>query len=123
MGVINAIRKKGVKPGIAINPETPATAVEPLLPYVASVCVMGIAPGFAGQKLLDYTFVKVARIREMIDRMGSEATITVDGGVKAHNAKQLVEAGADVLVVSSAMYSHEKPDESLREIRGLVGAS
>jgi len=123
MGVVNAIRTKGVKPGIVLNPETAASAVEPLLPYVANVCVMGIAPGFAGQTLLDYTFVKVARLRELIDRMGCEATITVDGGVKAHNAKQLIEAGADMLVVSSGLYGHERPQDSLREIRALVEAS
>ena len=122
MGMVNAIRGKGVRPGIAINPETPADAVEPLLPYVASVCVMGIAPGFAGQSLLDYTFVKVARLRELIDRSGSEATITVDGGVKSHNAARLIEAGADVLVVSSGMYGHERPEESLRELRDMVAA-
>ncbi len=56
----------------------------------------------------------------MVDNMGRATTITIDGGVKSHNAKQLVDAGADVLVVSSAMYGHAKPEESLNEIRRLV---
>lgn len=120
MGVVNAIRKKGVRPGVAINPETPAEAVETLLPYIDSVCMMGIAPGFSGQKLIDYTLTKCARLRDLIDKMGSQATITIDGGVKPHNARQLVEAGADVLVVSSALYSHANPIESLNEIRQIV---
>lgn len=120
MGVIQAIAKQGVKPGIAMNPESPAVAVQSLLPYVDNVCVMGIAPGFAGQPLLDYSYRKIADIRAMIDNMGLSTTITIDGGVKSHNAKQLVEAGADVLVVSSAMYGHPNPAESLNEIRRLV---
>lgn len=120
MGVVQAINKIGVRPGVAINPETPAIAMAPLLPYIDNVCVMGIAPGFAGQQLLDYTYRKIADLREMIENQGSKATITIDGGVKAHNAKQLVEAGADVLVVSSAMYGHAKPEESLIEIRKSV---
>lgn len=120
MGVINAIRKKGVQPGVAINPETPADALVTLLPYIDSVCMMGIAPGFSGQQLIEYTYKKVERLRELIDTSGSRATITIDGGVKAHNARQLVEAGADVLVVSSGLYGHANPQESLNEIRRIV---
>ncbi len=56
MGVVQAIAKQGVKPGIAMNPESPVAAVQTLLPYVDNVCMMGIAPGFAGQPLLDYTY-------------------------------------------------------------------
>lgn len=120
MGVVNAIRRKGVRPGVAINPETPAEALITLLPYIDSVCMMGIAPGFSGQQLLDYTFTKCARLRELIDSTGSKATITIDGGVKPQNARQLVEAGADVLVVSSGLYGHPHPAESLNEIRRIV---
>ena len=120
MGVVQAIARQGVKPGIAMNPETPAVAVETMLHDIDNVCVMGIAPGFAGQQLLDATYRKINQLRSMIENQGAKTTITVDGGVKAHNARQLVEAGADILVVSSAMYGHKKPDESLHEIRRLV---
>ena len=85
--------------------------------------MMGIAPGFAGQQLLEYTFTKVARLRKLIDDTGSKATITIDGGVKAHNAKQLVEAGADVLVVSSGLYGHARPEESLKEMRQIIAGA
>jgi len=120
MGVVQSIRAQGVRPGIAMNPETPASAVESLLPYVDSICVMGIVPGFSGCELLEYTFKKVSDLRTLIDRSGSSATITVDGGVKAHNACRLVEAGADVLLLSSGIYAHDRPDESLNEVRRLV---
>jgi ribulose-phosphate 3-epimerase len=120
MGTIQAIINEKLKPGVAINPETPAAALEPVLPYIDNVCMMGIAPGFAGQKMLEYTFTKIAELRKLIDKMSSAATITVDGGVKADNAKRLVEAGADILVVSSGIYQHPTPEKSLIELRRNV---
>jgi ribulose-phosphate 3-epimerase len=122
MGMIQSIERAGMKAGIAINPETSVSAIETLLPYVDNVCVMGIAPGFAGQAMLEYTFTKVADLKRLIGKCSSKATITVDGGVKASNAKRLVEAGADILVVSSGIFQHAKPEESVREIHKVVGA-
>lgn len=120
MGMVQAIAAEKLKAGVAINPETPAVAIEPVLPYIDNVCIMGIAPGFAGQKMLEYTFTKIADVRQLIEKTGSSATITVDGGVKADNAKRLVEAGADILVVSSGLFQHPTPDKSLAEIRQTV---
>ncbi|MBI5764884.1 MAG: ribulose-phosphate 3-epimerase [Planctomycetes bacterium] len=121
MGMVQAIVADGLKPGVAINPETPAVALEPLLPYIDNVCIMGIAPGFAGQTMLEYTFTKIADVKALIRKTGSSATITVDGGVKSANAKRLVDAGADILVVSSGIYQHATPEKSLVELRGMVG--
>lgn len=121
MGMIQSIIAAGLKPGVAVNPETPAVSLEPLLPYIDNVCIMGIAPGFAGQQMLDYTFIKIADVRSLIIKTGSTATITVDGGVKASNARRLVEAGADILVLSSGIYQHPKPEKSLDQVRRAVG--
>lgn len=120
MGVVQAIVRQSMEAGIALNPETPPVAIEPLLPYVRNVCVMGIAPGFAGQKLLDTTYGRVTEIRGMIERCRSSATVTVDGGVKADTARQLIEAGADILVVSSGIFQNPQPRESLRQIRAAI---
>jgi len=117
MGLVQAIAKSGMEPGIALNPETPAVAIEPVLPYVKNVCIMGIAPGFAGQTMLDTTFGRITEIRKLIEKTHSPATISVDGGVKKDNARRLVEAGADTLVVSSGIFQHPKPEESLNDIR------
>lgn len=123
-GVVQAITRNGMEAGLAINPETPTSAVEPLLPYVHNICLMGIAPGFAGQKLMDTTYRRVADVRALIEKSPSSATITVDGGVKADNAAQLIEAGADILVVSSGIFQHPRPEASLKEIRtAITGAS
>jgi ribulose-phosphate 3-epimerase len=119
--MVQSIVAEGLKPGVAVNPETPADALEPLLPYVDNICLMGIAPGFAGQQMLEYTFTKVAAVRSRIAQCGSAATITVDGGVKASNAARLVQAGADILVLSSGIYQHPKPETSLEEVRRAVG--
>ncbi|MFH1419059.1 MAG: ribulose-phosphate 3-epimerase [Planctomycetota bacterium] len=120
MGIVQAIRGKGVAPAIAVNPETPTAAVAPLLPYIDNVCIMGIAPGFAGQQMLPTTPARVAEVAELIRQAGSSATIAVDGGVKAHNARALVEAGADILLLSSGIFSHANPLESLNEVRQAV---
>ena len=81
---------------------------------------MGIVPGFAGQKLMETTFQRVNDLRELIDQTGSAATITVDGGVKDHNAAQLVDAGAHCLVMSSGIYGAPDPEASLRNIRSML---
>jgi ribulose-phosphate 3-epimerase len=122
MGLVQSINKAGMKAGIAMNPETPAPAIEPLLPYVDNVCLMGIAPGFAGQTMLEYTYTKIADVRTLIDKTGSSATITVDGGVKSSNAARLLAAGCDILVVSSGIYAHRDPPNSLKELRDAVSA-
>lgn len=123
MGLVQAIEKAGIRPGLAMNPETPVSAAEPLLPYLDNVCLMGIAPGFAGQGMLETTFRRVATLRDSIDDLGLDVTITVDGGVKSSNAKRLVEAGADILVVSSGIFQHPEPLSSLQEIRACAAAA
>lgn len=120
MGVVQAIAKAGWEPGIALNPETSPAAIEPVLPYVKNVCTMGIAPGFAGQSMLDTTFARVTEIRKLIEKTHSPASITVDGGVKKDNARRLVDAGADILVVSSGIFQSPNPVESLNDIRRIL---
>jgi ribulose-phosphate 3-epimerase len=123
MGLVQSIHRLKWEAGIALNPETPPGAVEPFLDVVENVCVMGIAPGFAGQTMLDYTYRKVADIRGLIDDAGAATTVTVDGGVKQSNARRLVEAGADILVVSSGIFAHPRPEQSVAGIRNAVSAS
>lgn len=98
---LQAIRAAGMKAGIALNPGTPAEAVEPLLDLADLVCVMTVNPGFGGQKFIDMT-AKIARLREMIgDR---PIHIEIDGGVDPVTAPKVRAAGADVLVAGSAVF-------------------
>ena len=117
---LQAIRGAGMKAGIALNPGTPASALEHLLDLADLVCVMTVNPGFGGQKFIPLA-PKVAEISEMIgDR---EVLIEIDGGVDPNTAPGLVAAGADVLVAGSAVFrggSVESPEvygENIRAIR------
>jgi ribulose-phosphate 3-epimerase len=122
---LQAIRGAGAKAGVALNPGTPAEAVEHLLDLTDLICVMTVNPGFGGQKFLDMT-AKVRRLRQMIgDR---PVHIEIDGGVDPVTAPRLAEAGADVLVAGSAVFrggsvSNSAPyGENIRAIRTAAEA-
>ena len=114
--VINRIRMNGKKSGISINPHTPPEKIAKLLPVVDHVLVMTVEPGFGGQKLRGYCLDKVSVIADMIKKTGREITIAVDGGVKVENAKAVVEAGANVLVMGTGFFCAEDPAHVVREI-------
>ncbi|SDL81587.1 ribulose-phosphate 3-epimerase [Paracoccus chinensis] len=123
---LQAIRGAGVKAGVALNPGTPAEAVEHLLDLTDLICVMTVNPGFGGQKFIDMT-AKVRRLRTMIgDR---PVHIEIDGGVDPTTAPRLAEAGADVLVAGSAVFrggsvSNSAPyGENIRAIRAAAEAA
>lgn len=105
---IAAIHEKGCKTGISIKPKTPAEAVKPYLDRVDMVLVMTVEPGFGGQKFMTDMMPKVTQIRQWISETGREIDLQVDGGVNAETAKVCVEAGANVLVAGSYLFS--KPD-------------
>ncbi|MBO9448695.1 ribulose-phosphate 3-epimerase [Tropicibacter sp. R16_0] len=120
---LQAIRAAGMKAGVALNPGTPAEAVEHLLDLTDLVCVMTVNPGFGGQKFIDMTS-KVRRLREMIgDR---PVHIEIDGGVDPNTAPLVAQAGADVLVAGSAVFrggSVSNPDvygENIRAVRAAA---
>lgn len=123
---LQAIRGAGARAGVALNPGTPAEAVEHLLDLADLVCVMTVNPGFGGQKFIDMT-AKVRRLRAMIgDR---PVHIEIDGGVDPTTAPRLAEAGADVLVAGSAVFrggsvSNSAPyGENIRAIRAAAEAA
>lgn len=105
---IAAIHEKGCKAGISIKPKTPAEAVKPYLDRVDMVLVMTVEPGFGRQKFMTDMMPKVTQIRQWISESGREIDLQVDGGVNAETAKVCVEAGANVLVAGSYLFS--KPD-------------
>ena len=98
------IARLGAKPAVALNPATPLCAVEYLLPQLHMVLIMSVNPGFGGQKFIPFSLDKIRDLRTIINSKGLQTLIQVDGGVSPDNAKQLVEAGADVLVSGSAFF-------------------
>ena len=122
---MQAIRGAGCKAGIALNPATPAEAVEYLLDMVDLVCVMTVNPGFGGQKFIHSQIEKTRKLRQMIgDR---PIHVEIDGGVTPETAPLVAEAGADVLVAGSAVFkggSVAKPEiygDNIRAIRDAIG--
>lgn len=101
---IDAIREKGIIAGVALNPATPLSAIEYVLPKVDMVLVMTVNPGFGGQKLIPYTIEKVRDLKRMIDRKHLKIDIEVDGGVTLENVEQLMDAGANIIVAGSAVF-------------------
>jgi len=100
------IARLGAKPAVALNPATPLSAVEYLLPQLYMVLVMTVNPGFGGQSFIPFCMQKVRDLSTMIANKGLATLIQVDGGVSPDNVADLVEAGADVLVSGSAFFSH-----------------
>lgn len=106
---VQAIRELGVRPGVTLNPATPLAMLEEILPYVDLVLIMSVNPGFGGQSYIPTSTAKIARLRAMLDAIGSAAELEVDGGIKPGNAAEVVAAGATVLVAGSAIFGGPNP--------------
>ena len=101
---IEAIKEKGLLAGVALNPATPLSAIEWILPKVDMVLIMSVNPGFGGQKLIPYTVEKVRALKKMIDEKGLKTDIEVDGGVNLENVTEVMDAGANIIVAGSAVF-------------------
>lgn len=101
---IEAILEKGIIAGVALNPATPLSAIEYVLPKVDMTLIMTVNPGYGGQKLIPYTIDKVRDLKQMIDRRGLKTDIEVDGGVNLDNVGALMDAGANIIVAGSAVF-------------------
>ena len=104
---LELIRSLGVKPGVTLNPATPLITLEEILPLVDLVLIMSVNPGFGGQSYIPASTEKIRRLRQMLDEIGSNADLEVDGGIKTENAAQIAAAGANVLVAGSAIFGGE----------------
>ena len=103
---IQRIRELGIKPGVTLNPGTPLSSLEAVLPDVDLVLVMSVNPGFGGQSYIPRSTTRIARLRAMLDELGSQAELEVDGGINADTVSEVVEAGATVLVAGTAIFNH-----------------
>ena len=117
MRLIDHIRKNGVSPGIVLNPHTPVSAIEHIIDEVDMVLLMSVNPGFGGQKFMPVVIEKTRALRELIERKNAKCLIEVDGGVNGLNAPDLEEAGADVLVAGSYIFSSNSYEQAIRAIK------
>lgn len=107
-----AIHDLGLKAGVALNPATPLSVLDWILPQTDMVLLMTVNPGFGGQKYLDYCDEKIRALREMIALRGSSADIEVDGGIHLGNLERILDAGANVIVAGSAMFGNDPESQA-----------
>lgn len=105
--VVQQTKEAGARASVAISPATPVSAIEEVLADLDQVLVMTVNPGSGGQTFIESMVPKIARVRALLDRLGSAADLEVDGGISASTAGQVVQAGARVLVAGSAVYNKE----------------
>jgi ribulose-phosphate 3-epimerase len=118
--VIAKARGAGLGVGMTLNLESPVEAVFPFLDELDDVMLMSIAPGWAGQELNPDVYPRIEAVRAEVDRRGLEVDVEIDGGVKAHNARRAVDAGATVLVAASAIFQAPDPAEAARELAAIA---
>ena len=120
---VERIRELGAKPGVSINPATPAAALSEILPYVDLVLVMSVNPGFGGQKYIPTSTAKIAAVRRELDERGLwPIELEVDGGVSESTAGEVVAAGATVLVAGAAVFNKSAAvAENIRRLRAAAG--
>ncbi len=108
-----------MKAGVTLNPHTPVSVLEDILPDLDLVLIMSVNPGFGGQKFIEHSITKVRKLKEMILRENLKTLIEVDGGVNLETGKQLVDAGADVLVAGSFVFSSPDPEKTIHELKSI----
>lgn len=114
---LQAIKAEGMKAGVALNPHTNILLLEDVIKDVDIVLVMSVNPGFGGQSFIENTYEKVRALRELITNKKSKALIEIDGGVTASNAKNLIKAGADILVAGSFVFKSDDPTSTIKELK------
>ena len=117
---LQAIKAEGMKAGVALNPHSNINLLEDTINDIDLVCIMSVNPGFGGQSFIENTYSKVEKLKEMITKKNATTLIQIDGGVTNKNAKQLAEAGADVLVAGSYIFRSENPTETIIKLNNLL---
>jgi ribulose-phosphate 3-epimerase len=118
---IQAIHAAGCKAGVALNPHTPVALLKDILTDLDMVLIMSVNPGFGGQEFILNSLRKISLLRSMATHVNPDLKIEVDGGIGIHNAGQLLEAGADVLVAGNAIFGAASPTGMIAELKQVSG--
>ncbi|SHJ38860.1 ribulose-phosphate 3-epimerase [Tangfeifania diversioriginum] len=116
---VNLIKEHGMKASVCLNPHTPVAVLEDIIGELDMVLLMSVNPGFGGQKFISNTYKKVSQLRNLIEQSNSDCLIEVDGGVKYETGKKLFDAGANVLVAGSFVFSSENPEATINNLKAL----
>jgi ribulose-phosphate 3-epimerase len=119
---IQRIRQLGCRPGVTLNPATPLSSLEEILPFVDLVLLMSVEPGFGGQEFIPSLFKRTGRLRRMLADCGHEdCLVEADGGIKLENIREVYDSGVDVIVSGSGVFGTSDPAETLKSMRKAVG--
>ena len=119
---LQAIKAEGMNAGVALNPHTPVSLLEDIINDIDLVCLMSVNPGFGGQSFIENTYSKITALKALINKKGASTKIEIDGGVTNKNAKQLIEAGADVLVAGSYVFKSDNQKETIKDLKALANS-
>jgi len=117
---LQAIKAEGMKAGVALNPHTNIDLLEDVIQDIDLVCIMSVNPGFGGQSFIENTYAKVEKLKALINKKNASTLIEIDGGVTNKNAKQLVHAGADVLVAGSYVFGANDPIKTIKDLKAMT---
>jgi ribulose-phosphate 3-epimerase len=117
---LQAIKAEGMKAGVALNPHTNIDLLEDVIQDIDLVCIMSVNPGFGGQSFIENTYSKVEKLKALINRKNASTIIEIDGGVTNKNAKQLTDAGADVLVAGSYVFGAQDPIATIADLKQIT---
>ncbi len=116
--MVESIKEAGCKAGVSLNPSTPLSALDEILPVLDLALLMSVNPGFGGQQFIESTIGKIARLRHKLDELGLAAELEVDGGITAEIAPRVARAGARVLVAGAAVFNkRESVSQAIARIR------
>jgi ribulose-phosphate 3-epimerase len=116
---IQQIKSLGMQAGVVLNPHTPVSLLKEILGDLDMVLLMSVNPGFGGQKFIPRTLSKIRELRRMIDEKGYDVKIEIDGGVTLDNAREIVAAGADVLVAGNTVFKSPDPKATIAQLKRL----
>ena len=117
---LQAIKAAGMQAGVALNPHTNIKVLEDTINDIDLVCIMSVNPGFGGQSFIENTYSKVKQLRQLIMDKGAKTRIEIDGGVNDKNAKDLINAGADVLVAGSFVFKSISPSQTIKDLKLII---
>lgn len=117
---LQAIKAEGMKAGVALNPHTNVDLLEDVVQDIDLVCIMSVNPGFGGQSFIENTYAKVQKLKALINKKNAATLIEIDGGVTNKNVKQLVDAGADVLVAGSYVFGAQDPIATIADLKQIT---
>jgi len=120
---IQAIKEKGKKAGVSVNPATPLVSIKYVLGDIDLLLIMSVNPGFGGQRFIPSALEKIKKARQMVDKIGANVSIEVDGGVKLENIGEVASAGADIFVSGSGVFGTKDYKKTIQEMKRIIGES